>query len=149
MRLLRSTIKFNFATIQWKIGKMAKLSIASWKILHNCAFGTFFFLLWFGSATVASSSQWAMPSLFLHFALFLQITWMVFYTLQFLLETAAYHYRNVPIEKIMLIVKMQLSKKWHKKIVNQDIPFLVIVSAQKATTFGYSSKKNRTSHCQQ
>ena len=25
---------------------------------------------------------------------------------------------------------MQMSKKWHWKIVNQDIPFLVIVSAQ-------------------
>ena len=49
----------------------------------------------------------------------------------------------------MLIVKMQMSKKWHKKIVNQDIyiPFLVIVSAQTPTTFGSSSKKNRTSHC--
>ena len=46
-----------------------------------------------------------------------------------------------------LVVKMQISKKWHKKIVNQDIPFLVIVSAQTPTTFGYSSKKNRTSHC--
>ena len=49
----------------------------------------------------------------------------------------------------MLIVKMQMSEKWHRKIVNQDtgIPFLVIVFAQTPTTFGYSLKKNRTSHC--
>ena len=26
----------------------------------------------------------------------------------------------------MLIVKMQMSENWHRKIVNQDIPFLVI-----------------------
>ena len=47
----------------------------------------------------------------------------------------------------MLIVKTQMSEKWHRKIVNQDICFLVIVPAQTPTTFGYSSKKNRTSHC--
>ena len=68
-----------------------------------------------------------------------------------LYRVVSVRYRRLPLQKRahwkMLIVKMQMSKKWHKKIVNQDIPFLVIVSAQTPTTFGYSSKKNRTSHC--
>jgi len=117
-----------------------------WKILHNCAFGTFSFLFWFGSATVASSSQLG------HAAAFPPFCFVLADNMNGVLYSAvSVRNRCLPLQKRahwkMLIVKMQMSEKWHRKIVNQDIHFVVIVPAQTPTTFGYSSKKDRTSHC--
>ena len=88
------------------------------KIIY-CPF-LIFFLFWFGSATVASSSQLG------HAVAFPPVCFVLADNMNGVLYSAvSVRNRYLPFQKRahwkMLIVKMQMSKKWHKKIVNQDI----------------------------
>ena len=137
-------MKCNIATIQWKIGKKSKIIYCPEKycIIVHLEHSFFFSSL----ALLASSSQLGHAVAFPPFCFVLADNMN-----GVLCRVVSVRNGCIPFQKCThwktLIVKMQISKKWYKKIVNQDIPFLVIVSAQTPTTFGYSSKKNRTSHC--